>query len=1444
MNEDTSCEELRKIIRDLKKDQSIEYVEFDELVEPLSLPSETGPTNDPFFNSSGYWGQSYDDLWGIKKIGADEVWYRSQGGGLVVAVVDTGVDYNHEDLQANIWVNQDPTIYDPEHFGDRNEDDVIDFKDIDLDQDGEIEINELDIDGNGFISPEEIVPDSLGHDFADDDGNPVDVRGHGTHVAGTVAAVRNNNKGVVGVAPKAKIMIAKGFSDTYYWGRNSDLANAVKWSVDHGAQVINNSWGGVGSSSVISEAFLYAAAFNVFSVAAAGNDYGDDASYQYPCAYETVFCVASSTTKDEYSSFSNIGDVVDILAPGGGDYDSPGYWGSKGRDNILSTVPVPNNANGEVLTDAYDNYSGTSMASPHVAGAAALLWADNPSLTVLQLKTALKYDAVPVDDPSVQFSRAAAGRIKLPAAFAAVGELVSTEIHSAELNGDFLTLRATVNGDEFSSYSLSYATEDDPQNFVEILSSSIPVVDGLIAEDFDLASSAIPVGKAIFRLTGVNLNQEQTHDYVILEIEDRLKVNSINVNDLYKAGSKIPFMASASRDLEIIKFDYAFDIDSLEEFTSFDLVDRNGADLTVGQQEKLLGYIDTKNFGADDFVLFKVTYEYEGVIAEQEFGPIFLSSRLKVDPVHRATNVSWGRYGPRANIPKIADLDFDGFKEILQFTVGGKTSSVLSDYYTNNGIALSKLTSMNHKGETQWEVFLGDTSLEKNVIGSVTKMYKPTERQFAVADTNEDGSQEIFVLGDLLSDFESDKSITSIYALNKDGQNLNANWPLTIDSSDEDFAPAYALALADLDNDNIKEVIAYSANRTSEHKKQPLLIIDSQTAEIKSSIDLDALCPDSQDTRYISNSYSRFALGNFDEDADLEIVARAGDRCVVVVNMDGSLVNDSWPLVFDQKASGEWESFLDASPISFTVADIDLNGEEDILFVSNFEVNRQKLHVIDRHAQALVGFPYSLPTFSGDDSNPVAPSVANLDKDPELEIVISLSGREIRWGRDKGVFTVLDTDGTRLKTWSHLNSDPRTFGGDINAVSLGATLLDITGDGVAEIFRVLGGVSAQAIPSIEGSYANTSVAGLFAWDENGREIDLYPESDLSTALPSIRQAHDWRNMMMNPIFADLDGDDVLEIITTTISDISKPVDPKGEIDILNRSSLFVWSSDFSAEGLEQGYTQYMHDTANTGRIATIVDPEKPDSRDDNDSGGGSVTPTPPVQNPSPTPPVQNPAPSPVEADDSEEEAASPTTNIELSDDLQNNIDADGDGEMSEAEQINSVLEALKQASNSDDASTAGSANNNPYDLNNDGKVTNEDIALFEQSVNGDASFAKVFAAVKKVDANGDGELSTKELKRILLEHKGNSVASGDKAIQLEVMAMNKDFEAITKVVDVLDKNSNGKASRGEARKALTRFRKARRQSKRPRGRVKAKFDFDGDGFITRYDLEVLQDVAQ
>jgi len=332
--------DVKQSIANYKATGAVEYAEPDYILSIIDSP------NDPSFQNGVLWGlhnTGQDFGTNDADIDAPEAWnILHSSPNVVVAVIDTGIRYTHQDLAANMWINPN-----------------------------EIAGNGIDDDNNGYVD------DIYGINSITGSGNPIDDQGHGTHCAGTIGAVGNNNVGVVGVTRSVQLMACK-FLDSSGFGDTTNAIECINYARQMGAHVMSNSWGGGGFSQALQDAIAAAEAQGILFIAAAGNSSSNnDGSPHYPSSYpnNNVIAVASTTRTDSMSSFSSYGATsVDIGAPGTDiyscTYDSDSSYGYK---------------------------SGTSMATPHVAGACALLKARFPSFTYQQLKARLldNVDATP-----------------------------------------------------------------------------------------------------------------------------------------------------------------------------------------------------------------------------------------------------------------------------------------------------------------------------------------------------------------------------------------------------------------------------------------------------------------------------------------------------------------------------------------------------------------------------------------------------------------------------------------------------------------------------------------------------------------------------------------------------------------------------------------------------------------------------------------------------------------------------------------------------------------------------------------------------------------------------------------------------------------------------------------------------------------------------------------
>lgn len=357
LNHQKSSGSFEQLLDELNGRSDVEYAEpnyiytigkpFVALYPPHKDYGLNNQTNDPQLNA----------LWGLNNTGSNEpgsstrgvagadaavfpAWNLTRGSRQIkIAVIDTGIDYRHEDLKDNMWVNT------AEAFG----------------------LDGVDDDQNGYVD------DVHGYDFANDDGDPMDGNGHGTHCAGTIGATHDNGRGVAGVMGEVSFVGLKFLSDQGS-GSTENAIRAIDYAISAGVDIMSNSWGGGGASQALKEVIEKANRAGIIFTAAAGNSGTDnDTRPQYPANYdvENVISVAAHTAQNRLANFSCYGkNTVHVAAPG---------------HNILSTYK-----NGQ-----YEVLSGTSMATPHVSGALGLLLSYEGQMTPAEARERLMATSEP-----------------------------------------------------------------------------------------------------------------------------------------------------------------------------------------------------------------------------------------------------------------------------------------------------------------------------------------------------------------------------------------------------------------------------------------------------------------------------------------------------------------------------------------------------------------------------------------------------------------------------------------------------------------------------------------------------------------------------------------------------------------------------------------------------------------------------------------------------------------------------------------------------------------------------------------------------------------------------------------------------------------------------------------------------------------------------------------
>ena len=882
-------EPIEKVLSDYRQNPLVEYAEPNYRYVAQWVP------NDPYYSSSGSWGQPYGDMWGLTRIGMECAWETALASGpqpVTVAVVDTGVDYNHEDLAGKVWTNP-----------------------------GEIPGNGIDDDGNGYVD------DYYGYDFSSHGGNPIDDAGHGTHVAGTIGAATDNGIGISGIALSARIMAVKGL-DAQGAGYVTDLAEGIYYAADNGADVMNFSWGGEGRSKTLSEAIQYAHAHGCVLVAAAGNS-GSNVKYFTPASDKEVITVAATDHSDIPAMWSNWGRRIDVAAPGGdSDATAPDYLAM----NILSLRAAGTDlycspsspCNVFILNDAYYRARGTSMAAPHVSGLAALILSIHPEFSNEQVRQAIRVSSDDLGDAGFD-EHYGWGRINaclaLQAAPPSVAWIASPA--SRSLVQGVVEVVGTAAGPDFQSYRIEYAAEDAGA-FFPLIESATPVSDGvLLSWDTD----ALPPGNYLVRLTVQGASGRGYEDSITIHLNE-----------------------------STVEPGWPFDLwNSLDALGTPTLADLDGD----GNMEIISATIFSKRLFA---------FRYDGTLVDgwpvainidnselnEYYSPPAAGDVDKDGKLEVFINTHQGVYGfdsaghPLPGWPQqrkkdfgapvvLADVNQDSYPEVICMAGSpyGTTQSALLYAWRRNGYLLAG-----------FPVSVGVAYGTNLAVGDVDKTNTGLEIVVPVCD---DRSASVNMY---------DCRGNRLFSCPVSGYVLGLN-----------------VSLGDVNHDGLLEIVFMTLLAGN---KSSVGVIDSSGHLVSEWTVTDGRleCTDP-------------ALGNLDDDPDLEIVAAAeSDRHgyafykMYAWNWDGSNVS-GWP--------------IDTPDLSYAPVLADVDGDGDTEVVTSLDIERglgSAIYAFHRDGSLVAGWPidfYIWPSASRMIVNFQRTAIADIDRDGRLELAAGLS---------------------------------------------------------------------------------------------------------------------------------------------------------------------------------------------------------------------------------------------------------------------------------------------------------------------------------------------------------------------------------------------------------------------------------------------------------------------
>ncbi|MDP2683795.1 MAG: S8 family serine peptidase [bacterium] len=1106
--------EITQVIADYQKDPDVVYAEpnyiytmeinikDNQVKEIVADTPEPNIVNDPYYYSQGSWGQDYDDLWGIKKIESERAWDISQGEGVVVAVIDTGIDYNHEDIQTNIWTNEN-----------------------------EIPDNGIDDDNNGFID------DVRGYDFTTceqfgfgfcvtpkpRDNDPMDGNGHGTHTSGTIAGVGNNGVGVIGVAPKSKIMPVQGLNPQGA-GYTTDLVDAIYYAVNTGADILSNSWGGP-VSQLVNDAFGYAWAHGVVSVAAAGNANADVSNFS-PANIPTVISVAATTQDDIKASFSNYGDItlykdgVDVTAPGG---DNVGQSWVKQNNNEAFGGTYKSSS----LIGAYSGNMFDSMFGPVNY---TLFTAKGPDRGIIniyyyyEMGTFGQWEFLTsIDNYSTNFHFASEA-FTIPESFMDHHGWLKFEI-SNEKNPQSSNYYIDIDGgeSEFGQFDDDEFVYFDSDADVSLSRNIL----SLRALDTDMyGDGSHIVGQNYYRASGTSMAAPHVAGVAALllsqnprisssEIGGRIYNSADNIDELNPdwqgklgAGRVNAYQALVAEPQPVIKVtdvraDSILEVGE-ESNVIISLINKGiptkavtavlsspSLFVSVVSSKSQIDDLDWSARGTNEdnpFIIF---------IHEPQPGPIPFNLHIETAEGYQedyniklniiSKSLKWISTIEGVNSqhgPIVEDLNNDGYNEIVVELTGMNQ--------TDRGQGAVAVLNSNGEMMPGWPI---DPNPQQSQILTA----------IAVGDIDNDGLKDVVVAGEAMSDGITPMGV-EIYAYNYNG-NLLSNFPVFIEDGSSGFV---SMSLVDLDQDNHLDIVINNNYYATAYNYQGELV-SGWPVQVPSQ----------------GEAGSQPAVGDLDNDGEDEVGFLSAHNINPqghALNGDGTYVS-GWPI----STTGA----LCEAPTS--LGDLDDDGILELLNANCRAGSNYGLNIYRSSGEQMLNISKPYPnTYIGQVGVPV-----DLDKDGDLEIVIPTH----IW--EDGTVDAWHHDGTPVDGWPV--ERPGNIGRGTSSVVAG----DIDGDGYQEILL--------------GTYTNDNKSYINAWNHDGSVVQGFP-MELPASTFGLQNG--------NLVITDLDNNGLLDLVNIRSEDPNH-FPPKTYV------SVFELTARYNSANIH--WPMFHHDPQHTGR---------------------------------------------------------------------------------------------------------------------------------------------------------------------------------------------------------------------------------------------------------------------